>query len=588
MAFGTFGMKPDQPLPTWLLDRRLFLGMSLASLTGCASRLTRGQTPEAADLDSEKADGPALVGDNTRPWGLNHVKLEAVALAKNLADTGSDPPPTPMRQQLITEMQSHDVRNCDAILASPTTSMVVLKTYLPPGVKKGDTVDVEVACPSGSQTTSLRGGWVMQTRMRQVEILGGELHSGSIDALAEGDILVDAVFDGTQDKVNLLRGRILAGGTSRLTRDLGLAIRKENATARLSSVIANAINLRFSVFDHGVKQGVATAKRDNYLDLTVPPIYRQNLSHYLRVVRNIPLRETPVQRIDRMQVLEKKLQEPATCAAAAIQLEAIGKEAVETLHKGLTSPDAECRFYAAQALAYLDDPQAPEVLRKIGEAEPSFRWYALTALSSMNHVASYNALSDMLNSVSAETRYGAFRAIRTRSPDDPSTKGQILNRAFYYHVISSTAEPMIHFTRKKRPEIVLFNTEQPLNVTEPILAGKNFVIKRLATDQLRVSRFTPGMPDMQEVCEPSVDAIIRAMAKMGAGYSDVVEAINEAKKCDALRSRIVVEAWPLPGRQFFKDEESQVDQPPAEATEEQSDVVAATTPGNPPPASLTP
>lgn len=580
-------MKPNAPLPNWLLDRRLFLGMGLVSLAGCAKRLTRGQTPEAVDLDGEKKDGPDLVGDNTRPWGLNHVKLEAVALAKNLNDTGSDPPPSPLRQQLITEMQSHEIRNPDAILASPTTSMVVLKAFLPPGVRKGDVLDVDVSCPSGSQTTSLKGGWVMQARMRQVEVLGGELRSGSIDGLAEGDVLVDAIFDGTQDKVNSLRGRILAGCTSRITRDLGLAIRKENATARLSSVIANAINLRFSIFERGVKQGVATAKRDNYLDLTVPPIYRNNLSHYLRVVRNIPLRETPVQRIERMQILEKKLQEPATCAAAAIQLEAIGKEAVETLHKGLESRDPECRFYAAQALAYLDDPKAPEVLRKIAENEASFRWYALTALSSMNHVSAYNALSEMLSSQSAESRYGAFRSIRTRSPDDPSTKGQIINRAFYYHVISSTAEPMIHFTRRRRPEVVLFNSEQPLNLTDAIMAGQGFVIKPVSTEQIRVSRFSPGIPDQQDHCEPNVDAMIRAMAKMGAGYTDVIETINEAKKLGALKAKIVVEAWPLPGRQFFKDEESQADQPPAENAEEATETVAANV-GNPAPAGLNP
>ena len=54
--------------------------------------------------------------------------------------------------------------------------------------------------------------------------------------------------------------------------------------------------------------------------------------------------------------------DPATAAEAAIKLEAIGKPAGDVLIAGTQSPDAQVRFYAAEALAYLDFREAAEPL----------------------------------------------------------------------------------------------------------------------------------------------------------------------------------------------------------------------------------
>jgi flagellar basal body P-ring protein FlgI len=202
-----------------LIDRRLFLLTGLAGCCGCSSLMFRGQTPEIEVLEEEKKT--ELVGDYTRPRGLHWVKLESIALVTNLDNTGSDPPPSEQRQVLIAEMQSHDVRQADKILASPTTSLVFARMMLPPGVQKGDPLDVEVRIPLRSETTSLRNGWLMQTRMRQMAELGGSTMRGNIDGLAQGDVLVDAIFEGSTDKVLETRGRVLGGGTALLSRELG-------------------------------------------------------------------------------------------------------------------------------------------------------------------------------------------------------------------------------------------------------------------------------------------------------------------------------------------------------------------------------
>lgn len=546
-------MPPDADLQR-MLDRRLLLSLAVASLCGCATPLFRGQTPES-EVSAEEDKSLELVGDYARPQGLKWVKLESVALLTNLDNTGSDPPPSELRQSLIAEMQSHDVRQADKILALPTTSMVIVRAFLPPGVQKGDIVDVEVRLPARSESTSLRGGWLMQTRLRQMETVGGTTLRGNIDGLAHGDVLVDSVFDRGGDKIHETRGRVLGGGTSLLSRELGLSINKNDASIRISTLIGKAINQRFFMLDAGVKKGVANPERDDYLSLAVAPRYKHNLARYLRVVRNIPLRENPLERVQRLQLLEKKLLEPATCALASLQLEAIGSEGIGPLKEGLRSSDPEVRFYSAEALAYLDQPEAAAPLTEAARLHSAFRWHALTALSTMTHIAALDGLSDLLHVPSVETRYGAFRAMRTRNPGDPLTRGEAFDKKFRYHVVPTTGEPMIHISRTRVPEIVVFGHQQQLKNVSLLRAGKRILITPLETGELRAGKYDPGEETTYETFAPELDKLVRTIVKLGGGYADVIQCLHEAKDAGCLEGRLAVEAGPRPDRKFYRDDD---------------------------------
>jgi hypothetical protein len=463
---------------------------------------------------------------------------------------------------LLNEMSSHDVRKAEKILASPTTSMVILRGYLPPGVQKGDTYDVEVRVPSRSETTSLRGGWLMPSRMRQMEVMGGSVVTGSVDGLAQGDVLVDSVFEGTSDKVNETRGRVLGGGVSATQRKLGLAISREDASVRTSTLIGKAINQRFFTIDAGIKQGVAEPQRDNFLELAIAPRYKHNLARYLRVIRNIPLKETPAERLARIQLLERKLQEPASAALAAIQLEAIGNEAIPALKKGLAARDLEVKFYAAEALAYLDQPEAAAPLAEVAQAESAFRWHALTALSAISHVSALDSLTDLLHVKSVETRYGAFRAMKIRNPNDPTIKGELLDKRFRYHAIATSGEPLIHVTRTRMPEIVVFGHEQRVKPpASGLFAGKRIMVVGLENGDLKLGRFSPGEETVYETCPPSLDLLIRSLVKLGAGYSEVIQCLQEAQNAGCLESRVAVEAVPRPDRKYYKSDDPLLEAP---------------------------
>src|SRR5439155_24616486 len=113
-----------------------------------------------------------------------------------------------------------------------------------------------------------------------------------------------------------------------VNREMGMAFSKNGASIGTGSLIGKAINARFFVLDAGVKKGVANPERDNYSALAVATRYKHNLGRYLRVVRNIPLREGAAERAERLQLLQRKLLEPTSCALASLQLEAIGSEAI--------------------------------------------------------------------------------------------------------------------------------------------------------------------------------------------------------------------------------------------------------------------
>lgn len=559
------------PVHEATIQRRRFLAtlgsLGVGLLTGCANPLFRGQSPE---VPVEEVKERKLIGDFTRPWGLNWLKVESIGLVTGLDNTGSDPPPGEQRQLLINEMQSHSVNNPDKILASTKCSLVIVRGYLPPGAKRKDVIDLEVQIPKNSETTSLHGGFLMLSRMRRMEVLGGVIRRGDVDAAAEGSVITNAVFSGTDDKTSKVRGRILGGGCVLENRKLGLTLRREDASIRISTLIGKAINNRFHMVDGGQKKGVAKPMRDNFLELDVAPRYRYNLGRYLRVVRNIVLQENALSKTERVQTLARKLQEPSAAPLAALQLEAIGKEAADSLKAGLENSDPEVRFYAAEALAYLDDQVAAPPLEIAARDSSAFRWHALTALASMNHPAAYSALSNLLHVASAETRYGAFRAIRLHNDQDPATKGEVLGGKFHYHLIPTTGEPLVHVTRSKQPEVVIFGHDQPINPPSFLYAGKAIMLKGLPDGQIKISKFTATEDqDASLVCPATLNDVIRGVVSLGATYSDVVNLLRDASKAGHLRAKFAIEALPQPGRKSYRDpnegsDPDPHDRPPAE------------------------
>ena len=258
------------------MKRRSFLiACSAAALAGCSS--WNLFSPNKANVAADPPESPHTVGDLAAPFGMFPVRVEAVSLVSGLHGTGSDPEPSPQRAMLIAEMERRGVEKPNQHLATRNYSLVIVRGFLPPGIQKGDPFDVELTVTDRSETTSLRGGTLLETRMSDSAVVCGRLLEGKARGVAQGPVLVDPAATEKHDSQLLRRGVVLGGGVAWESRSVGLFLSGTEATslkpeqlkyaALKASMVANAINRRFSTHRHGIKEGVARAIRGNYVDL---------------------------------------------------------------------------------------------------------------------------------------------------------------------------------------------------------------------------------------------------------------------------------------------------------------------------------
>jgi flagellar basal body P-ring protein FlgI len=569
-------MKPTQPGASFV---RFACGLCLAAITslvaGCSTEAINLQSPEN-DFDLLESN-VKLIGDYAMVEGIDPVKLHGIALVTQLDNTGGDPTDTEYRRALLTEMQTRGVPNPNQVLKSPTTAMVMVTGFLRPGIRKGDHFDVMVECQDDDATTSVKGGWLMETRLSEMRRTPDEvIREGDLLGLTQGWLLVDPRADEEKDPNALRRARVLGGGVATKSRELWLMLREQHKSIGRSAAIGKAINARFVVYNQGVQEGVANPTNDTHIELTLHPRYKDNIARYVAVIRSIAVRETAVERASRMRLLERQLLDPITSARAAVQLEAIGVKGMDILHKGLASTNQEVRFYSAEALAYLDDKAAAAPLAEIAHEEPAFRAYALTALSAMKDVGAYEQLRKLLGVTSAETRYGAFRALSTWDAQDPLVRGEGLLGKFSYHVLDVGGPPMIHLTGSYRPEVVLFGRQHQLITPVKLQAGKSIDIVGDGAE-ISVSRYLPDRPVERRQVANDVDALVRAVVELGGDYGAVVQMFTEAKAKKALTSRLEIDALPRSDRAYDRDSNAADNDEYADADEEDSDEVPVST-----------
>ncbi len=527
-----------------------YVAVATAGCSWWDGMVVRSQSP-----NEQGAEEPTtrLVGDLAVPFGLcmYPIEVEGIGLVTGLNGTGSDPIPSPQRQVLLSAMQARGVQNPNAVLASPDTAMVLVRGVLRAGIQEGDRFDVEVRVLDQSETTSLRGGWLLPVDLKEFAVLSdNRIHTGHGWGKAAGPIMVDPSADAQEDQVMRARGRILGGGVAKRSRPLALELKPECRSVVNSARIETAINKRFHTAHKGVKVPVAKAKTDRCVELTVHPRYRENVQRYMRVVRSIALRESEAKRQGRLTLLEKQLFDPISASRAALQLEAIGQHSVEALLQGIASEDPEVRFYSAEALAYLDRSEAAEPLARAAREQPAFRVFALSALSMMDDLAAADQLRGLLNGSSAETRYGAFRALWAMNGSAATLPGEILGGQFSYHVLDTAGTPMIHVTRSRRPEIVLFGKDQRLQTPFVVEAGNQIMVVGTKSGEVAVSKFAVGEMYQKHIVSNDVETVIRRIVELGGTYPDVVQALQAAKEKGALASRFEVDALPKAGRSF--------------------------------------
>ena len=532
------------------------LGSSLAmpSLSKMAFKSDEADEFDEFEMDEgpEEVDPPFL-GQYVTVSGLNMILLEGVGLVTGLDGTGGDPPPSQYRTALLKDMQRRDIPNRNSIIRSPSTALVIVRAYLPPLVQPGDRFDVEVRLPEGSETTSLNGGWLLECRLSERAVVAGRgVIDGKERARASGPILV-SLGEGKSSSL-LQRGRVIGGGVGLESRDMRLYMKEDVRSVRNATRIASRIGTRFFSYDsYGHREPLAAAKSDKRITLKIHPAYKDNFPRYVQVIQNIAFRESEVEQQVRMERLEEELMIPEKAELAAIQLEAIGPEAIPSLKKGLKAETLESRFHAAVALAYLGETAGLEVLYEAARDEPAFRVFAMAAMSTLDDGETHYYFSQLMNEELMEVRYGAFRGLTTVNKNDPLVRGETLNGQCKLHVIDVPGEPMIHLTHHQKAEIVLFGSKQEFKVPIAVAAGPHIRINAPAgSDNIIVSRYKVGEKDQRRVVSREIAEVIRAAADLGASYPDLAQMLVQAERQRNLPGQIGIDMLPEAGRVYIR------------------------------------
>jgi len=500
----------------------------------------------------ETEDGkPKLVRDCAIIGNYDMIVVQGFGLVVNLPGTGGADTQSYAYRMVYEDLNRQRVSNIRAMLADPRTAVVEITGFMRPGIQPGDRFDVQITLPEGTSTKSLRGG-ILETARLTEKHMADTLRKGSTRAIAAGPIMVDDLLaTETSNLSGLQSGTILSGAVTTDPRALSLIMKEKSMI--MSDRIARAINQRFPL-PTGLQKGVASAQTDSLIILDVHHSYSNDVPRYVRVIQSIACYETQVQQLRRIERLREELLDPETSQHAAFQLEAIGRAGIPPLQQALRSPDMEVRFHAATSLAYLGDGTSAKVLAEIARVEPAFRVYALNALSVMkNDLEAEYYLQELLHVPSAETRYGAFRALKNRNPMDQTIRGEMLGDPrkgqFSYHGVNSPAPPMVHITANKLSEIVLFGVAD-IFLRQPFAldAGPLIFVNGQNPNEVVVSRFATKGIDERRTVSNHLDSIIRAVVDMGGTYPDVIQMIRQADRDGVLSCRLEIDCLPEPNR----------------------------------------
>ena len=539
------------------IGRRFFLAGLLIVSSGCQNMIRRGQTPDIpeafAKYQNKDVQGPRYINEVCGISGLLSKEIHGIGLVVGLKGTGSAAKDTGQRKFLQESMsKSNRIDDVDELLASEETEIVILQGQLPAAAKAGDRIDLKVVTMNDSDATSIADGNLMEAELLPMARLGRGVKRGHAAASARGMVLTDDLFTARQGGNTKLEGVILGGGKVIKDRPLGLIIQPEKFNQKTSMQISQAINARFLQSSRSGQDGVAEPKTDRLIELQVPLNYRRNVGHYVSVINQVSFAEPKSHTLKRMETLEQQIGDPAQAALAALRLEAIGRDAVPILRRGLTHQDLEVRFRAAESLAYLEDTSGLDVLQEAVHNEPAFRWQALTALSAINDTSATEMLTRMLDGDGAETRYGAFCALRDSINPPGMTEGEWMGSSFFLCVVSSESEPMVHISRKDRPEIVVFGEQAAF---EPgyvhVQPGLTVTIGNNGTAAIKT--FSRQFGQESRVCSANVSDVIRNSASLGMGYRQQVLLLQDASESNAINARIAVDARPRLGREQVAD-----------------------------------
>lgn len=418
----------------------LLLVAVLLAAAGC------GQSSEARRLATQ-ADGAELgptigsIADVVTPMP---IPVEGFGLVGNLAGTGSATCPPQVRAYLkryILSQLPNEALNLEELINSNTTAVVLLEGTIPAIASKGDHFDVRVSLMPGSETTSLRGGWLYKAELRPQGPGGSASRPlGTV----EGPVFVNMV---EVAKPDVTTAYVLGGG--RTLDDYSGIITLQKPDYVLAGAIRDRLSGRYG-FD------LARAMSPRVIEYALPPDYQRRKMQFVALVAATYMNETPQLTRTRTDRFVQQLAAGQDEERSEIALEAIGRECLGQLASLLNSPDEEVRFRAARCMLNLRDDSALGTLRQIAlDPKSAYRLEALEAVAASARRNDAAALARLLlRDDDSRMVLAAYEYLRELG--NLAVTQDFIGRSFYLEHVVATDRKGIFVARRGDPRIVVF------------------------------------------------------------------------------------------------------------------------------------
>jgi hypothetical protein len=542
------------------VTRPLFLGLILLSPTavGCFSPWFRANSdPETrrneirGKLESEER--PRIISQIGAERQLTLGRLENVGLVSTLPGTGGIVKASQPREKMLDLMRREEVDQPNSFIDADSTAMVIAFVSVPPAARKGNILDVVVKLSSHGEATDLQSGWLMETELMEMMAQSGQVREGFAYALAQGPVVTRTQVTGSLHPDDKLTGVVVGGGRLLKARELAIGINNEFSDALTMAAVVPAINARFTVFDGRKQVGIATPSDDSNINLVVPSKYELDPFHFINLVLNVSFNESSTQKLERIALLQKQLNDPITVRNACWQLEALGEEGIPILAERLNHPNPEIRFYVAHSMAYLDDERSIEPLVELCHQEPAFRAMCLNALAVLDNYKATDALESLFHVADAETRYGALRALRHRDRDDPRVTNQKIGDVGGILEVPSAGPPLVAVSLHETPEVAIFGNNPMLMLPGFHYVNPRIIIQPAANNQLTISHFQAGKDDRIVQVPTDLRSVLSGIAEVGGSYGDWVSFLRECSEKGYLAEPFAMNPIPSAGRTYNRE-----------------------------------
>ncbi|MBL7215277.1 MAG: flagellar basal body P-ring protein FlgI [Phycisphaerae bacterium] len=439
---------------------------------------------------NETIDPERTIGSVSRIHFFDAIPVRGIGIVAGLHGTGSSECPPMVRENLEKyiwkQIPVNNAINARAFIESTNTAVVEVFGVIPALSSDRDSFDVAVRPLSSSQTTSLDGGHLYTTELKELSRLARleqfSMFSKTL-ATVEGPVYSNKLVSSVEEShiwYVLGGAKPIQSTKTRLILD-----RPDFLTAY---AIRNRINERF-------KSKTAVPLSDAEIILQIPSNYLDQKERFLEMVKSLQLGDNPALKQNRIKELTQQLLNQPENETFEIALEAIGRPALDSLALLLEHPDESVRFHAARCMLNIGDNRAIKPLREmLLDPTSLFRLRTVEVIGrNATRTDARAILTLTLSDVDIQIRLAAYEMLLRMNSSAISRK--IVAGDFVVDSVICPGPKIIYVYQEKTPRIVLFGAPVYCNNNIFIQSDDGIIINAKPGDKfISVSRRHPQRP----------------------------------------------------------------------------------------------